>query len=89
MLYGFKVTIISGHFTFTFHKVDSLAVATRISHNYQVLLDNGTVEQEIFATGNFRDFRAEAIRVQENFANQEIEGVISFKMSPCLSNSDQ
>ncbi len=27
------------------------------------------VEQEIFATGNFRDFRPQAIRVQENFEN--------------------
>ena len=42
-----------------------------------------TVEQEIFATGNFRDFRAEEICVQENFANWGLEGVFSFKISPC------
>ncbi len=32
-----------------------------------------TVEQEIFATGNFLDFLPEAIRVQENFANPWLE----------------
>ncbi len=31
--------------------------------------DLNTVEQENFATGNFRDFRPQAIRVQEIFAN--------------------
>ncbi len=47
-----------------------------------------TVEQEIFATGNFRDFRPQAIRVQEISANPEVEDLPSFKISPCLSNLD-
>ncbi len=35
-----------------FYKVDSLAVATRISHNYQVLLDDGN--RIIIPQGNFK-----------------------------------
>ena len=35
-----------------------------------------TVEQEIFATGNFRDSRLQTIRVQEIFANFQIAEVL-------------
>ena len=35
-----------------FYKVDSLAGATRISHNYQVLLDDGN--RIIIPRGNFK-----------------------------------
>ncbi len=35
-----------------FYKVDSLAVATRMSHNYQVLLDDGN--RIIIPQGNFK-----------------------------------
>ncbi len=35
-----------------FYKVDSLAVATRISHNYQVLLDDGN--RIMIPQGNFK-----------------------------------
>ncbi len=35
-----------------FYKVDSLTVATRISHNYQVLLDDGN--RIIIPQGNFK-----------------------------------
>ncbi len=35
-----------------FYKFDSLAVATRISYNYQVLLDDGN--RIIFSQGNFK-----------------------------------
>ncbi len=35
-----------------FYEVDSLAVATRISHNYQVLLDDGN--RIIIPHGNFK-----------------------------------
>ncbi len=35
-----------------FYKVDSLAVATRILHNYQVLLDDGN--RIIIPQGNFK-----------------------------------
>ncbi len=35
-----------------FYEVDSLAVATRISHNYQVLLDDGN--RIIIPQGNFK-----------------------------------
>ena len=37
-----------------FYKVDSLAVATRISHYYQVLLDDGN--RIIIPQGNFKFF---------------------------------
>ena len=37
-----------------------------------------TVEQENFATWNFREFRGQAIRVQEIFANFWIAEVLSF-----------
>ncbi len=37
-----------------FYKVDSLAVATRISHNYQVLLDDGN--RIVIPQGNFKFF---------------------------------
>ncbi len=37
-----------------FYKVDSLAMATRISHNYQVLLDNGNTCRIIIPQGNFK-----------------------------------
>ncbi len=40
-----------------------------------------TVEQENFATGNFRDFRPQAIRVQEIFANFWLRDLPSFKYS--------
>ncbi len=49
---------------------------------------SSTVEQEIFVTGNFRDFQPQAIRVQEIFANPGVEDLPSFKISPCLLNLD-
>ncbi len=44
------------------------------------------LEQEIFVTGNFRIFRPQAIRVQENSANLRLEKFLSFKMNPCSIN---
>ncbi len=48
----------------------------------QIKTGIGTVEQEFFATGNFRDFRPQAISMQEIFANFWLEELLSFKMSP-------
>ena len=39
-------------------------------------------------TGKFREIVAPGSSRQENFANQRLEGLPSFKMSPCLSKSD-
>ena len=39
-----------------------------------------TVEQEKFATGNFRDFRWQAIRVQESFANLVVDDLLGFQV---------
>ena len=68
--------------------VDMSGIISSIAeiHNWSAC---NTVEQEIFATGNFRDFRPQAIRAQEIFANFLIEELLSFKISPCLSKSDQ
>ncbi len=41
------------------------------------MLEN-TVEQEIIVTGNFRDFRPQAIRVEEIFANFQLAEVLMF-----------
>ena len=43
-----------------------------------------TVEQENFATGNFREFRPQAIRVQEIFANFLIAEVLAESLGPLL-----
>ena len=48
-----------------------------------------TVKQENFTTGKFREFAASGGSRQENFANLWLEEFLSFKMSPCLSKSDQ
>ena len=47
-----------------------------------------TVEQEIFTTGKFREIGAQAIRVHEISASFWLAEVLSFKMTPCLLNSD-
>ncbi len=43
-----------------FYEVDSLAAATRISHNYQVLLDDGN--RIIIPRGNFKIFTTTAFQ---------------------------
>ncbi len=40
-----------------------------------------TVEQENFASGNFRDFRPQTIRMQDIFANLGVEGLLSFYLN--------
>ena len=47
-----------------------------------------TVKQEYFTTENFRELEGQANSRQENFANFLLADLLSFKMSPCLSNLD-
>ncbi len=50
---------------------------------------SNTVKQENFTTGKFREFAASGGSRQENFANLWLEDFLSFKISPCLSKSEQ
>ncbi len=47
-----------------------------------------TVKQEIFTTGKFREIAPSGDSRQENFADFQLEELLSFEMRPCLSKSD-
>ncbi len=70
------------HFTAKSHKQQWKAPKGRGLCHFRRRMSH-TVEQEIFATGNFHEFRPRAIRMQEIFANLQIVEILSFKMSPC------